>query len=70
MAPLGKLLIFAGVAIAICGAVVWAVSFVPGIGRLPGDIVVRRQNFTFYFPLMTCVILSIVATIVMAILKR
>ena len=41
------------------------------IGKLPGDILVQRGNFTFYFPLVTCILISIVATIVLSlILKR
>ena len=42
-----------------------------GIGKLPGDILVQRGSFTFYFPLATCILISIVATIVLSlILKR
>lgn len=37
---------------------------VPGIGKLPGDIYIRKGSFTFYFPLMTCLILSLILTLV------
>jgi hypothetical protein len=43
---------------------------VPGIGRLPGDIYFRRGSFTFYFPLMTCLLLSLFLTLVFTIFGR
>ena len=58
MAPIGKSLIFAGIAIALVGLAMWGFSSVPYFGKLPGDIYVRRGNFTFYFPLATCVLIS------------
>ena len=41
-----------------------------GLGKLPGDIVVRRTNFTFYFPVMTSIILSVILTLVMWLFSR
>ncbi|MBV8092182.1 MAG: DUF2905 domain-containing protein, partial [Acetobacteraceae bacterium] len=41
-----------------------------GLGRLPGDIVVERENFSFYFPLVTCVIVSIVLSFILWLLNR
>jgi hypothetical protein len=77
MAALGKTLIFVGLLIAICGGGLWILSSVgPSlpilgrIGRLPGDIYIKRGNFTIYFPLMTSIIASIVLTIIFALLKR
>jgi hypothetical protein len=64
---LGKLLIVVGLVIAGIGLLVSA--GLP-LGRLPGDIVVRRDNFTFYFPLGTSILLSVVLTIVFALLRR
>ncbi|CAH0121808.1 hypothetical protein PAE9249_04342 [Paenibacillus sp. CECT 9249] len=60
-----KLLIIAGIVLIVIGAV-WAfggkwLQF----GRLPGDIVVEKENFTFYFPIVTCIVISVVASIVM-----
>jgi hypothetical protein len=40
------------------------------LGRLPGDIIIRRGNGTFYFPIVTCIIVSIVLTIITALLRR
>ncbi len=59
-----------GLGIAAVGLVLWGFSFVPGVGRLPGDIYFRRGNFSFYFPLMTSIIVSIVITIVLSMLRR
>jgi hypothetical protein len=70
MAPIGKSLVFAGIAIAVLGLVLWGFSSVPYVGRLPGDIYVRRGNFTFYFPLATCILLSIIATIVLSLTRH
>jgi hypothetical protein len=70
MAPIGKSLVFAGIAITVVGLALWGMSSVPYVGRLPGDIYIRRGNFTFYFPLVTCILLSIVATIVLSLMRR
>ena len=65
MRDLGKILIITGLVIAAIGVAVTA-----GLGRLPGDIVYRRGNFTFFFPLMTSIILSIVLTLVFWFFRR
>lgn len=70
MAPIGKSLVFAGIAIVVVGLALWGMSSVPYVGRLPGDIYIRRGSFTFYFPLATCILLSIVATIVLSLMRR
>jgi hypothetical protein len=64
---LAKLLAVAGLAIAAVGAAMWL--GLP-LGRLPGDIVVRRGAFSFYFPLTTCVLVSVVLTALLALLRR
>jgi hypothetical protein len=64
---LGKLLILIGLVIAGAGLLVTA--GVP-LGRLPGDFVIRRDNFTFYFPLGTSIVVSVVLTILFALLRR
>jgi hypothetical protein len=64
---MGKTLLLVGLGIAALGLVV--MLGVP-IGRLPGDFYVRRGNFTFYFPLATSIILSILLTLLLAFFKR
>jgi hypothetical protein len=70
MAPLGKGLVLLGILLVVAGTVVWALGRVPYLGRLPGDIYVRRGNASFYFPLTTCIILSIVISLVLGLLRR
>ena len=64
---MGKLLVVVGLVITGVGLLV---MFGLPIGRLPGDITVRRGNFTFYFPLVTSIIASILLTLLMSLLRR
>jgi hypothetical protein len=70
MTDLAKSLILIGLAIAALGAMLWLFSGVPFLGRLPGDIYLRRGNFTFYFPVVTCIVLSILGSLIFALLRR
>jgi Protein of unknown function (DUF2905) len=63
----GKLLVVAGLLIALAGLLV--LLGVP-IGRLPGDISYRRGNTTFYFPIVTSIVASILLTLLLAFLRR
>jgi hypothetical protein len=66
MMNLGRLLIMAGVALVIIGAIVLlAGKFNLPFGRLPGDIVYRGKNTTVYFPWVTCLVISVVLTLIM-----
>ena len=71
MLNLGKLIIVLGVILVAVGLlfVLLARTQLP-IGRLPGDIIYRRRNFTFYFPLATSILLSIVLSLVFYFLSR
>lgn len=64
---MGKLLVVIGLVLAAVGA---AVMLGLPLGRLPGDIMVRRGAFTFYFPLTTSILVSVVLTLVMIFLRR
>jgi hypothetical protein len=73
MAPLGKALLIIGVLIALLGLLVWSGGSIPllnRLGRLPGDISIRRDNFTFYFPITTCIVLSIIISLLIGLLRR
>jgi hypothetical protein len=63
----GKVLLVAGLIIAALGALM--MLGLP-LGRLPGDITIRRGNGTFYFPIVTCLVLSVLFTLLMALLRR
>ena len=58
---LGRLLIAAGLALAALGALLFLAQGL-GLGRLPGDVVIRRERFTLYLPFATCVIVSLLLT--------
>ena len=60
---IGKVLIISGAVIALIGAVLFLSGRIPWIGRLPGDILIERKNFTFYFPLATSILISILLTL-------
>jgi len=62
MAGIGRLLIVLGVVFLVVGALLLAGAKIPWLGRLPGDIHVRRENFEFHFPLATCVLISLLLT--------
>jgi hypothetical protein len=60
---LGKLLIVLGVVIVAVGALLLLVGKIPFVGRLPGDIVIRRENWTAYFPVTTSILISVLLTL-------
>lgn len=64
---MGQFLVVVGLLIAALGAAMWA--GVP-LGRLPGDIVIRRDGFTLYLPIATCVLISVVLTLVGWLFRR
>ncbi|NTV29438.1 MAG: DUF2905 domain-containing protein [Candidatus Omnitrophica bacterium] len=63
MGDMAKWLILAGMVIMVAGVVLFLVSRIPGAGRLPGDIFIQKDNFSFYFPVVTCIIVSIILSI-------
>lgn len=63
MQNIGRLLLVVGAVMALIGAALIFLPRLPWIGRLPGDIVFHRKNFTFYFPLATSILISILLTI-------
>ncbi len=72
MISTGRLLIVIGVALIVIGALLSysnLLSFLR-LGRLPGDISVKRGNFSFYFPVATCLLLSLLVTLVLYLLRR
>ena len=62
---IGRLLIVIGVVLVVAGLAIVVGGRFFGLGRLPGDIVVRRGSFTFYFPLVTSILLSVLLTLAM-----
>ena len=64
---MGRLLIAAGVVLVLVGLLL---QMGLPIGRLPGDVTIRRGNSTFYFPIVTCIVISIVLTLIAAFFRR
>jgi len=62
---IGKLLIILGIVIVFVGIFISFMPKIPYLGKLPGDIHVKRKNFTFYFPLTTSIIISIFSSIIL-----
>ena len=71
MSDLGRLLIVVGVILVLVGAVFLLAPKLPWLGKLPGDISFgTRGNFSFYFPLGTCILISIILTLIMYLFRR
>jgi uncharacterized membrane protein YkgB len=66
----GKLLILLGVLIIVIGLLLLVGEKIPWVGRLPGDIIIRKKNFTFYFPLATSIIISIILTLLFTLFRK
>jgi uncharacterized membrane protein YidH (DUF202 family) len=70
MRDLGKFLIVIGVVTAVIGLIFWS-GFAPKwLGRLPGDIRIERGNSAFYFPIVTCIVISILLSLILSIFRR
>lgn len=64
MEQLGKSLIIFGIVLVVFGFVLVFANKIPFLGKLPGDILVQKKNFTFYFPLATSILISAVLSLV------
>lgn len=70
MSGLGRMLIVAGLVIAAVGALLLLSGKVPWLGRLPGDFLVRREKFTFYFPLATSLLISLILSVILWLFRK
>ena len=72
MGPLGRLLIVLGLALVVLGAILSFSDFFSflRLGRLPGDIQIKRENFSFYFPITTCILLSVIFTLLLYLFRK
>ena len=62
---IGKIIIFIGLLLVVIGFIFMLGSKLPFIGKLPGDIAVERRNYSFYFPVTTCIIISIILSFIL-----
>ena len=67
---LGKILIFLGLTVAGVGTILMVLARIPFIGKLPGDILIQKKNVTFYFPVATSIIASIVVSLIAWLFSR
>ncbi len=70
MTELGKLLVIVGIVIAAIGALLWSGIGRGWLGRLPGDIHYTRDNFSFHFPIVTCLLISLVVTLILWLFRK
>ena len=71
MSDVGKILMLVGLALVVLGGLIWFGGRLNlPLGRLPGDIRIERENFKFYFPLVTCLLISTVLTLIFWLLRR
>ncbi|MHB1042952.1 MAG: DUF2905 domain-containing protein [Eubacteriales bacterium] len=70
MENFGKMLLFFGLLMAVLGGLLLVGGKLFGLGRLPGDIFIQKGNFSFYFPIVTSIILSLLLTVILNIFLR
>jgi len=70
MPSMGKMLIVIGIVLVVMGLVFTYGPKIPWLGRLPGDISVKKDNFSFYFPITTSIIISVILTILFSIFRK
>jgi Protein of unknown function (DUF2905) len=70
MSGLGRSLIILGLLIVLVGVLVSLSGRIPWLGRLPGDIAIKRENFSLYFPLGSCLLLSVFVSLIMWLFRR
>ena len=70
MQEIGKVLVVVGIVIALAGALMWKTGGLGPFGRLPGDITIKGAHSTFYFPIVTCILLSLSLTLLSWLFRR
>ncbi|MDP2753929.1 MAG: DUF2905 domain-containing protein [Nitrospirota bacterium] len=70
MQYIGRFLIILGIVISAVGGILLLSGKIPWLGRLPGDIIIQKKNFSFYFPLATSILLSVILTFIFWLIRR
>jgi hypothetical protein len=70
MPGFGKTLVYIGILLVVVGVILSVAGKVPWLGRLPGDLTIEREGYTFYFPLTTCILISVIISLVLYFFRR
>ncbi len=70
MGDVGRILIILGAVLIAAGLVILGIQKLPFIGKLPGDILIKRERFTFYFPIATSIIISILMSLILYLINK
>jgi uncharacterized membrane protein YidH (DUF202 family) len=70
MRDIGKFVVVVGIITPLVGLVLWTGLAPKWLGRLPGDVRIEREHSAFYFPIVTCIVISIVLSLVLSIFRR
>ena len=68
--PLAKLVILIGVILVVIGGILFFFNKIPFMGKLPGDIHIEKKNFSFYFPITTCILLSVILSLILYLVSK
>jgi len=69
LGDLGRSIITIGIVLVIVGLIMMIAGKIPGVGKLPGDIFIKKENYSLYFPITTCILISIIFSAVMYFLR-
>lgn len=70
MGEMAKIIIVIGVVLVLIGLIILFLQKVPFLGKLPGDILIKKENFTFYFPLSTSIVVSIIVCLILYLISK
>lgn len=70
MQDVGRFLVIIGLVVAAAGLLMWTGLMPKWLGRLPGDVRIERGSFSLYFPIVTCIIISVVLTLIFSLFRR
>jgi hypothetical protein len=70
MTGLGKALIYFGLVLVVVGVILSFAGKLPWLGQLPGDISIQKERFSFYFPITTCIVISVLISLVLYFFRR
>ncbi len=70
MGEMAKIIIVIGIVLVLIGLTILFLQKVPFLGKLPGDILIKKENFTFYFPLSTSIVVSIIVCLILYLISK